>query len=89
MKLSLSLSLQDYFVLLPQEYYEPSLLKEQVLEPCLATGMSGSEPVPPFCRHYVYPDASAFPVGWADYAEIPGGRGGSVRRLSLFFRESP
>ncbi len=73
-------AVQDYFVLVPNEYYEPSLLKEQVLEPCLA-GAAGTEREAAFCRHFVYPDAEGFPTGWADYAERPGGGGGQVNVL--------
>ncbi len=61
--------------MVPNEYYEPTLLKEQELEPCLA-GAAGRGV--PYCRHFVYPDVSSFPTGWADYAERPGGGGGQV-----------
>ncbi len=82
-----SLTTQDYFALVPTEYSEPSLLKEQVLEPCLARGRTGSgedSGTAPFCRHYVYPDVSSFPTGWSYYAEIPGGGGGTVRDIIAF-----
>ena len=69
------LPLQDYFVLVPNEYYEPSLLREDVFQPCMA----GSRQSEPYCKHYAYPDVSEFPIGWADYAERPGGGGGNPR----------
>lgn len=47
--------LVDYFVLLPRQYYEPSILKENVYEPCLA-----GETLP-ICRHYSYPEMGGFP----------------------------
>lgn len=62
--------LVDYFVLLPHEYYEPSILKEEVYEPCLAGQ------VLPYCRHYSYPDLASFPKTYSDNAERPGGGAG-------------
>ena len=47
--------LVDYFVLIPQEYYEPRILKQDVYAPCLAGQTL------PYCRHYSYPDLAAFP----------------------------
>ena len=46
--------LVDYFVFLPREYYEPSILKEDVFQPCLA-----GETLP-YCRQYTYPDLGNF-----------------------------
>ena len=59
--------LVDYFVFLPREYYEPSILKEDVFQPCLAGETS------PYCRHYTYPDLAAFPKTDSYNAERPGG----------------
>lgn len=58
---------QDYFVLLPAEYYEPSILKQDVFEPCLAGETSE------YCRHYSYPDLAAFRKTYSSNAERPGG----------------
>ena len=60
---------QDYFVLLPNEYKEPSILKEDVYEPCLAGEISA------YCRHYSYPNLAAFPITYSTNAERPGGSG--------------
>ena len=59
--------LVDYFVFLPREYYEPSILKEDVFQPCLA-----GETLP-YCRHYTYPDVAEFPKTYSNDAELPGG----------------
>jgi laminin alpha 3/5 len=59
--------LVDYFVLVPREYYEPSILKQDVYEPCLAGEIL------PYCRHYSYPDLAAFPKTYSNNAERPGG----------------
>ena len=58
---------KDYFVFLPREYYEPSILKEDVFQPCLAGQTL------PYCRHYTYPDLAAFPKTYSSNAERPGG----------------
>ncbi len=55
-------------MLVPSDYYEPTILKDQVLSPCLA-GQSQ-----PLCRQYTYPDTrNLFPTAWSDYAERPDG----------------
>ena len=43
----------DYFVLLPAEYYEASILTQEVSTPC-QIGYKG------LCRHYAYPSISKF-----------------------------
>lgn len=43
----------DYFVLLPSEYYEASILTQEVSTPC-KIGYKG------LCRHYAYPNLLAF-----------------------------
>ena len=53
--------------MLPREYYEPSILKEDVYEPCLA------EETLAYCRHYSYPDLAEFPKTYSTDAEQPGG----------------
>ena len=57
--------LVDYFVMLPHEYYEPTILKGDVYDPCLA-----GEKLP-LCRQYSYPDISAHPQ--TQRAQRPGG----------------
>ena len=47
--------LVDYFVLIPQEYYEPRILQQDIYAPCLAGQTL------PYCKHYSYPDLAAFP----------------------------
>ena len=59
--------LVDYFVLVPHEYYEPTILKEDVFSPCLAGGQNI-----PYCRQFSYPDVEGFPVAYSDYAVRPG-----------------
>ena len=59
--------LVDYFVLLPNEYYEPSILKDDKYLPCLAGQTL------PYCRHYSYPAISGFPKAYSTAAERPGG----------------
>ena len=53
--------LVDYFVLIPQEYYEPRILKQDVYAPCLAGQTL------PYCRHYSYPDLAAFPKTYGNF----------------------
>lgn len=60
-------NIQDYFVFIPREYYEPGILKEDVYEPCLAGQ------VLPYCRHYSYPDLSAHPRTYSTQSNRPGG----------------
>ena len=55
--------------MVPREYSEPSILKQDVFEPCLA-----GETLP-YCRHYSYPDLAAFPKTYSQDAERPGGGG--------------
>ena len=64
--------LVDYFVLIPQEYYEPRILKQNVYQPCLA-GVTL-----PYCRHYSYPDLAAFPKTYGTSAGRPGDSFGNV-----------
>lgn len=64
---------QDYFVLVPNEYYEPRLLNEDVYDACLAGEQL------PYCRQYSYPDITQFPTGWSDgNARRPGGSNNDV-----------
>ncbi|PVD23436.1 hypothetical protein C0Q70_16705 [Pomacea canaliculata] len=44
----------DYFVLIPQDYYEASVLQQRVTSPCELPGDSGP------CLHYQYPDLDGF-----------------------------
>ncbi|KAJ8668735.1 hypothetical protein QAD02_010398 [Eretmocerus hayati] len=43
----------DYFVLLPADYYEASILTQEVSQPC-TVGYKG------LCRHYAYPSLASF-----------------------------
>ena len=56
--------LVDYFVLIPQEYYEPRILKQDVYAPCLAGQTL------PYCRHYSYPDLAAFPKTYGNFEKL-------------------
>ncbi|GFO21134.1 laminin subunit alpha-3 [Plakobranchus ocellatus] len=47
----------DYFVLIPQSFYEASLLQDPITDPCLAV----DDPGP--CIAIKYPDLSGFPKG--------------------------
>ena len=57
---------QDYFVLVPKEYYEPTILKEDVYVPCLASQTL------PLCGHYNYPSVDGYPKVMSAEAKIPG-----------------
>ena len=58
--------LVDYFVLLPNEYSEPRILKYDIRTPCERGQRE-------FCRDYSYPVTSQFPTGTAWAAVQPGG----------------
>ncbi|XP_014673412.1 PREDICTED: laminin subunit alpha-like [Priapulus caudatus] len=46
----------DYFVLLPQVYYEATLLQEHIYAPCSLDAAAGAT-----CLHYVYPPLAQYP----------------------------
>lgn len=53
--------------MVPNQYYEPSILNEHVYNPCIAGE------VLPYCRDYVYPDVRQFPTTTSEMAQRPGG----------------
>lgn len=59
----------DYFVLLPAEYYEASILTQEVSTPCVI-GYRG------LCRHYAYPSLTSFDsvLGYGGYVADSGGK---------------
>ena len=59
----------DYFVLLPNEYTEPRILKHDIRTPCLRDGSQD------FCREYIYPSANQFKSVDAKDAMNPSGAG--------------
>ncbi|XP_012943161.1 laminin subunit alpha isoform X2 [Aplysia californica] len=54
----------DYFVLIPQSYYEASQLQVSVTNPCLASGDIGP------CLSFKYPDIDGFPTGLGENAYV-------------------
>ncbi|KAK3796923.1 hypothetical protein RRG08_032228 [Elysia crispata] len=60
----------DYFVLIPQSFYEASQLQEKITDPCVASGDTGP------CIAITYPDLDGFPVakGKDGYHVIDGQR---------------
>ena len=65
--------LVDYFVLVPKEYFEPLILKEDIYESCLA-GVTL-----PYCMQYGYPDVSQHPTALSEqHSQRPGGSLGDV-----------
>jgi len=52
--------------LVPKEYYDPTILKEDVYVPCLAGQTL------PLCAHYTYPDLYGNPQVMSTDAQIPG-----------------
>ena len=59
----------DYFVLLPTEYTEPRILRQDIRDPCLRDGSQD------FCREYVYPMADQFSGVDSKDAMNPSGAG--------------
>ncbi|XP_059144333.1 laminin subunit alpha-like [Physella acuta] len=61
----------DYFVLIPQGYYEASQVQQAVKNPCNVTGDPGP------CVHFSYPDLFGNPTGLGKngYVELDGMRG--------------
>ncbi|KAK7100839.1 laminin subunit alpha-like isoform X2 [Littorina saxatilis] len=49
------ISFLDYFVLIPQDFYEATVLQQQVTSPCEVPGDPGP------CLHYQYPDLVGYP----------------------------
>ena len=52
--------------MVPKEYYDPTILKEDVYVPCLAGQTL------PLCAHYTYPDLFGNPQVMSTDAQIPG-----------------
>ena len=52
--------------MVPKEYYDPTILKEDVYVPCLAGQTL------PLCAHYTYPDLYGNPQVMSTDAQIPG-----------------
>ena len=64
---------QDYFVLVPKEYFEPLILKEDIYDSCLAGATL------PYCMQYGYPDISQHPTALSEqHSQRPGGSLGDV-----------
>ena len=64
---------QDYFALVPKEYFEPLILKENIYDSCLA-GVTL-----PYCMQYGYPDVSQHPTALSEqHSQRPGGSLGDV-----------
>ena len=59
----------DYFVLLPGEFTDPSVLRHDVTEPCLRDGSQD------FCREYIYPMVDMYPNVDSKDALNPAGAG--------------
>ena len=53
-------------MLVPKEYYDPTILKEDVYVPCLAGQTL------PLCAHYTYPELTGYPKIISTDAQIPG-----------------
>ena len=52
--------------MVPKEYYDPTILKEDVYVPCIAGQTL------PLCAHYTYPDLFGNPQVMSTDAQIPG-----------------
>ena len=64
---------QDYFVLVPKEYFEPLILKEDIYDSCLAGATL------PYCMQYGYPDIAQNPTALSEqHSQRPGGSLGDV-----------
>lgn len=62
-------------MLVPQEYFEPSILKEDIYAPCLAGGRHADA----YCREYGFTDVRQFPKAYSDAnVRRPGGSVGDV-----------
>ncbi|GAB1601049.1 laminin subunit alpha-like [Argonauta hians] len=48
--------LLDYFVIIPQQYYEPTVLQHEVSRQCMTPGDDGP------CLHYQYPSLKGYPI---------------------------
>lgn len=71
---------QDYFVLLPAEFYEADILVDKVVYPCV----SGNETI---CRHFRYLDDNTFDVVKTDNGfTSPDGQ--SREPIRFFFTET-
>merc|ERR1712142_1073803 len=58
--------LVDYFVLLPNEYVKPRILKQEITEPCKRGAPQE------FCKEYTFPVLDRYPTGLGKDAMRPG-----------------
>ena len=73
MFIQLDMIFQDYFVLVPKEYFEPLILKEDIYDSCLAGATL------PYCMQYGYPDIAQNPTALSEqHSQRPGGSLGDV-----------
>ena len=56
--------------MVPKEYYDPTILKEDVYVPCLAGDRRGE--ILPLCAHYTYPELYGQNQVMSTESKIPG-----------------
>ena len=56
--------------MVPKEYYDPTILKEDVYVPCLAGDQNGE--ILPLCAHYTYPELYGQNQVMSTESKIPG-----------------
>ena len=56
--------------MVPKEYYDPTILKEDVYVPCLAGDLNGE--ILPLCAHYTYPELYGQNQVMSTDSKIPG-----------------
>ena len=56
--------------MVPKEYYDPTILKEDVYVPCLAGDQNGE--ILPLCAHYTYPELYGQNQIMSTESKIPG-----------------
>ena len=71
-----AVSVQDYLVLLPQNYYEASVLQDRVNRPCTVNQNGG------LCKHFTYVDIATFPACKGEDGYVD--EGGKRDRTQLF-----
>lgn len=70
--------LQDYFVLLPEDFYLATILNEQVDSPCIVHERK-------LCKDYTYPNVSYFDTVWGSNGFVL--TDGSKESLEKFFED--
>lgn len=70
---------QDYFVLLPEDFYLATILNQEVEKPCT---MNETD----LCRHYAYPNITMFDKSWGVGGFIPSG--GEILQLEEWFKNT-